>query len=348
MIPRRIRATLSGAVVAAAAIALLAPASAGAAQAVYPPDANAQSFFTNNGGWTHAKDESGLCLTMLTCPEVTNGYRATNGTLGATDGHIRTVISSLAGVGGEVRGIWVGPAFTYLGVNGRQPRSGVFTLARQSDLGALLSVAGNAADTTVDLVDTTAGGTSTRIVNNLGIVQTRRWARIAPVSVNPASLVIGHVYVIRIISRFAFGAQVNPGGYVGYDDIVLGFRTGRGTGTDPFGVAGLLGGGQNAFFDGKHLYFKMKCLGVQKAGKCRVRATALTKKGGKRVTFPISRKVKAKKGKIVRARVRPKFRDKLERSSKVVLRSKIIAGSRKHPAKKKVKFRKLKLIQRGA
>jgi hypothetical protein len=293
---------------------------------------------------------------MLTCPAVTNTYRDNGGTFGPADGRIRTAISSLTGVGGNVSGTWYSPGFTYGGVNGQQPVEVGFTISQKSNLGSLLSVAGNSATTTVELVNLTSGGVATRIIHNRAITPTQSWTRIPVVNVNVNDLIIGHNYLIRITSRFEFGAQVVPGGGVDYDDILLFARDtpsggdggGGGGGDNGDGVGGLIGGGNSAFFDGRNLFFKLKCLGVHKNGKCRVRATALTKKrGGKRVTFPIQRKVKAKKGKIVRARVRFQFRDELERRNNILIRSKITTGSRKNPDKEKVKFKKLRLIHRG-
>ncbi len=105
------------------------------------------------------------------------------------------------------------------------------------------------------------------------------------------------------------------------------------------------GGGNNAVFDGRNLFFKLKCFGEDKKGKCLTRATALKTKGGKRVTFPIQRVVKAKKGKIVRARVRFRFRSELAESKSVVLKS--VLRSNRADKTKVTKYKKLRLIDRG-
>ena len=79
------------------------------------------------------------------------------------------------------------------------------------------------------------------------------------------------------------------------------------------------GGGANnasAVFDGRNLFIKLQCFGVSKRGKCWDRATALKSKGGTRYTFPIQRVVKAKKGKVIRARVRFQYRKELERRTR--------------------------------
>jgi hypothetical protein len=172
------------------------------------------------------------------------------------------------------------------------------------------------------------------------------------VVLHPGQLVVGHTYRIRIITEVDYTADVLPSGSVDYDDVILiAFRGGGGAGGAGGdggaggGVGGISGGGVGVF-DGRNLFLKLKCLGVSKNGKCRVRATALTTKKGKRVTFPIQRKLK-KKGKIVRMRVRFQFRKKLERRNNVVLRSVLTTGSQKNPDEKKTKFRKIRIIDRS-
>jgi hypothetical protein len=105
-------------------------------------------------------------------------------------------------------------------------------------------------------------------------------------------------------------------------------------------------GGGSAVFDGRNLFFKLKCHGVKENGKCFNRATALkSKKGGVRYTFPIQRVVKANKGKVVRARVRFQFRSELERRRKITLRN--VLRTERHSKEKVTKYDKLRLINRG-
>ena len=154
-------------------------------------------------------------------------------------------------------------------------------------------------------------------------------------ALNPSQLTIGHQYRLRITTRFIYGAQVLPGGSVGYDDVVL--KAIRDTSELPGGGGGGGGGGgsgngngnngnnnpnnTSAVFDGRNLFIKLQCFGVSKHGKCWNRATALKSKHGKRYTFPVQRVVKTKKGKVIRARVRFQYRNQLEHQRTITLRS---------------------------
>jgi hypothetical protein len=67
---------------------------------------------------------------------------------------------------------------------------------------------------------------------------------------------------------------------------------------------------------------------------------AYVSKKGARTTFPIQRKVSAKKGKKVTLRVRPRFVKELSKSKKVLVRSQVRAGG-----KHKTKFKRYKLTE---
>ncbi|MGH2952814.1 MAG: hypothetical protein ACRDK9_02180 [Solirubrobacterales bacterium] len=331
------------AAVAAAAL----PASAGAQASAYPPNPESIFFSTSAGGWTGSTDSTGLCIAPLTCPTITNSFVASGGTFGDGDGFLRTEASGLAEAAGTSQGIWTSPAFTYNGAAGQPPTDIVLSLASKSDLAALLSVA-SGLNGSIELVDVTAGGVASRLVNEAPISHTSTWTRVPLVVINPGQLVIGRDYQIRIITELDYTADVLPSGSVDYDDVIMiALRDGAGDGNGggPGGGVGGIGGGVGVF-DGRNLFLKLKCLGVKKNGKCRVRATALTSKKGKRLTFPIQRKVK-KKGKVVRMRVRFQFRKRLERQRNVILRSKVTTGSLNDPDKKKIKFRKIRIIDRS-
>ena len=99
-------------------------------------------------------------------------------------------------------------------------------------------------------------------------------------------------------------------------------------------------------FDGRNLFINLKCFGEQgRNGKCQTRATAFKVKNGTRYTFPIQRIVSAKKGKIIRARVRFQFRKELERRKSIILRS-VLRENRQDDSKVTV-YKKLKLIDRS-
>jgi hypothetical protein len=55
--------------------------------------------------------------------------------------------------------------------------------------------------------------------------------------------------------------------------------------------------------------------------------------------------VSAKKGKVIRARVRPQYREELERRKSIVLRS--VLGKSRRDKSKTTKFKKLTLIDRS-
>lgn len=112
----------------------------------------------------------------------------------------------------------------------------------------------------------------------------------------------------------------------------------------PNGGGGGVRGG-DAVFDGRKLFIRLKCFGVQKKGKCVSRATAFKTKGGTRYTFPIQRVVNAKKGKVIRARVRWQFREELQRRKTIVLKSVLRTGVR--DKNRVIKYKKLRLIDRS-
>jgi hypothetical protein len=351
--------TVAAAAAAMAVVLIALPASAGAAEvttATYHPDQNARSFTTGNGGWAAAHGATGLCLPLLICPAMSSGFVGSGGTGGASDGYLRTALGTLTGVGSESRAVLTGPAFTYNGVNGKDPTGITADVAHLARVGDLLSVAGNSVQFSLELVDQTSG-TSQQLINGAELHPESQWTGAPQVALNPSQLTIGHQYRLRITTRFIYGAQVLPGGSVGYDDVVL--KAIRDT-SEPGGGGGGGGGGNgngngnngnnnpnntSAVFDGRNLFIKLQCFGVSKHGKCWNRATALKSKHGKRYTFPVQRVVKAKKGKVIRARVRFQYRNQLEHQRTITLRS-VLKTSRKDKSKR-TKYTKLQLIKRG-
>jgi hypothetical protein len=323
----------------AAGLALWAlPAAAGAAVSVYHPDAESRNFASSAGNWSNDTESDGLCLPVLLCPVVTNEHVATGGTQG--DGYIETSLISLLGVAGESRAIWSSPSFTYNGTNGKVPTKLTLRVVRDSDLAALLAAVGNEADYSVEIVDDVTG-VSTRVIDRASLRPTQGWTTSGRVRVDEEDLDIGRAYHIRIISRFIYGAEVIPGGAVGYDDVTLLAKRDEGGG----GTNGTPRPGQ-AILDGRNLFIKLKCYNVARKGKCFSRATALKSKGGRRYTFPIQRKVQKNKGKVVRARIRFQFRSELERRRSIVLKS--VLRTERNGKKQAIKYERLKLIKRGS
>lgn len=337
---------------AAVAASAIVPASALGAEGVsdYHPDENARSFTTSAAGWEESSETFGFCLGSLTCPAVTNTFEARGGSRGGGDGHIRTAFASTTGVGGTSQGIWRSPAFTYDGAEGRRATEVEFRLSKRADTATTLAAAGNSVTYTVELVDLSDNGNAVGVLENAPLAPTEGWVRTRGTGVDERDLEPGRRYRIRLTTTYAYGAQVVPGGSVDYDDIrlrALRDENGDGDGTD--GSGGGAGGGNggagagngDAVLKGRNLFLKLSCLGVVRSGKCKVRATALMSKRGARVTFPIERKVRAKKGKVVRMRVRPRFVKQLHKQDRVLVRSQI-----KGAGKRKVRYTRLRLIER--
>jgi hypothetical protein len=349
---RGLRLALAAAAATTALIAVPGVANAASGTSNYAPDANARTFATGAGGWAQDKGSTGLCLPPLTCPAVENGFVNHGGTAGQSDGYLRTSILGLTGVASESRGTLRSPVFTYNGVNGEKPTDVALSLSHLANIGALLSVTGNSVQYSFELVDETTGK-SLRLVDEQSLRPDAGWTEAPLVSLRPGQLTIGHQYRLRIITRFIYGAEVIPGGSVGYDDVALvatrdESNGGGGNGGGGNGGGGHGGGGANngsAVFDGRNLFIKLDCRGVSKRGKCWDRATALKSKKGTRYTFPIQRVVNAKKGKVIRARVRFQFRSELERQRSITLRS--VLGTSRDDKSKVTKYKKLTLIKRG-
>jgi hypothetical protein len=338
-----VRGIRVGFVAGLAAVAVgVAAAPAGAVTSVYHPNAQSRDFGTGNGGSTSSQEVTGLCIPTLQCPVLFNAWLNSDGTRGAGDGHLLTALGSLLGVAGESKGIWTGAPFVYNGAGGKVPDKLTLRIHRDVTLGALLAVVGNSADYSVELVDETANNIATRPIDSVVLSSTQGWTTAGPVAIDPEALTIGHTYRWRIITRFVYGAEVLPGASVGYDDVSLTAKTDGGGDGRRGGCADTPL--SSACFDGRRLFINLKCYGVKKNGRCFTRATALKSKNGKRYTFPVQRKVK-KRGKLVRARIRFRFRSELEQRRSIVLRS--VLRTERNGKKQAIKHERLKLIKRG-
>jgi hypothetical protein len=326
-----------------AAIALaVVPATAGAQDAVsvYSPDPEARTFSTSTGGFTGGEASLGLCIPALTCPTVDNMHVAVGGTTG--DGFLRSEFGNIAGVAGQTFASWTGSPFVYTGAAGEKPTEVVASITRNSNLNALLDVVGNSAEYAVQLLDDSAGGQAITLIRG-DLEPTGGWTKSGLVEVDRNELTIGHTYRFRIVSHLTYGAQVIAGGRADYDDLSL---TASREAADDDDSRGGRPGGNNAVFDGRNLFIKLRCFGEQgKNGKCLTRATALKSKKGVRYTFPIQRVVKAKKGKVIRARVRFQYRKELEQRKSIILKS--VLRTDRQDKTKATDYKKLKLIDRS-
>src|SRR5438067_841061 len=167
---------------ASAAALWLLPATASADIITdYHPATEARTFATSPGGWTSSADSSGACITQVNCPAVDNSYQGKGGAGG--DGYLRTAISSISSAGGEVRGIWESPAFTYDGARGTVPDTLTFFMDRRADISALLTLVGTDAQYTVDLEDLTSG-TAINITGPSPLAGAAGWRAIPAVTLN--------------------------------------------------------------------------------------------------------------------------------------------------------------------
>jgi hypothetical protein len=335
-------------VVAAVAVAAGAlPASAAAETTPYHPAENARIFNDGAGGWTDKTESAGACAQSLTCPTVVNSWQASGGTRGGSDGHLRVEISNLAGVESVTRSTWRSPAFEYRGAGGEEPGELTIELARRADLSALLVNAESSASYSVEVVKASTGVGRT-VVDSAPLGAVEGWTRTRRIDVKPGSLELGVDYRIQITTTFNTTARVFQGSFVDYDDVRLRATDGGGAGgnggaggTGAGGGSGGSGSAGGAVLEGKRLFLRLKCLGVAKKGRCKVRAVAYASKKGARTTFPIERRVRAKKGKKVTLRVRPRFARELSKKKKVLVRSQIKAGG-----ERKTKFRRYRLTKR--
>jgi hypothetical protein len=178
---------------------------------VIAPGAGAKTLRTGYqpGAWTASKSHGGLCLESLTCPSVSTSEAGKAPTL------LHTQLGSLTGVGATTTVQWTSAAFKYTGAAGKRSTNVQFVGKRGSNTDALLSVAGNSATYSVDLVSSKTGNTVAEAVSNGQLSPTSRLNRIGPKPMVGA-VRRGHTYQLRITERFENGAEVIPGATVDF------------------------------------------------------------------------------------------------------------------------------------
>ena len=327
-------------VTGASAIGLFAPQLAGAASTAYPPNAEDRTFHTSPGGWHDFTSSGGLCIPNVNCPTVTNEYVASAGAGGSSDGYLRTRISSLLGVGATSRGIYQSPSFTYNGIAGGQPDALTLGIERRSTLSSFLDGTGNSAEYSVDLVDVSQGGTETSVIDNKPIGDQNSWI-VSNASIPSGDLTVGDDYRVRIISEFVSGAQVVPGGSVGYDNVVL---TAKSPGAPNPGSGGrkhirrqLRHGLGPAVQKGKHLTVKVKCPRSVRPRKCRMKVAALATHHGPRATNARKARIGAGQKRHLRLRVKHAYSKKLAHRKRVLVKEKVRIGHQKFTVVKAVR-----------
>ncbi len=228
--------------------ALLVAAPAASAATVtsdYAPDAVSRNFSAGVGGWTSSIFYAGACLPGVTCPAVNNSFVPGGGTGGASDGHIRTSLSSLLGIPAQSNGVWMSPAFVYGGAGGQLPDAVAFALSFRGGTTALGN--GDSARFFVDIIQQGGPGV-VQVVGGLSLADSEDWRTQGPIGINPASLDIGTAYRIRITTSYQTGGSAIPSATADYDDVLL--RAVRDVSDGGGGGGGDGGGGDGGGGDG--------------------------------------------------------------------------------------------------
>ncbi len=198
------RSRVIGLAVIAALVALVVPGIAGAK--------TARSVYLVKGGWASSATHSGLCLQALTCPSVSNSQHGY---------FLSTRVGSLTGVGATSSGSFTSRAFRYRGAAGRRAGNLVLSLGRFAKTASLLSVAGNSARYTVDIVGAKSGTAVVEPIHNAPLTGTASWTRVSKRIVPASSLQVGRSYRVSITSTFKNGADVIPGASADYRKVKL-------------------------------------------------------------------------------------------------------------------------------
>jgi hypothetical protein len=314
----------------------------------------ASSFATGLGGWTSSNVDPVTCVAGLTCPSLTNSHQASGGTGGASDGFIRTATSatSLLALPGTSTATWESDTFTYTGAENEVPAEVEFSLARRGEASDLINQA--TVRFQVDLVEQ-PGGDTIPLVPSSAPSGAADWTNQPGAAVDPSALEMGAQYRIRITSSVdvALAALLTSATF-DYDDVELVASrpsdvgptgpsgptdptgpsgptsptgpTGPTGPTSPTGPTGPTGNGTTppnnvtAMYDGKFLYLRLKCPKRFKP-RCQGKAVAVTRKSKKRklakpMTSTRSARQKAGKWKVVKLKVKKKFKKRINRYAK--------------------------------
>jgi hypothetical protein len=339
-LPRRAAAVT---VASLAGLALVLPASAGAATSKYPPESAARGFTGGLAGWTSSSGSEGTCLAPLLCATVENSYQAAGGADGG--GFVRSAYTGVVGamaVAGTTTGVWESPSFTYSGVDDDEPVAVSFSFDRRASVDQLLAVSGNSADYAVRLIDVSEEGEALTLIAPTTLAGANSWTSVSSAPVDPESLFPGDEYRLQITSRYTSGTGALVSGNADYDNVVLsasddvalkGKRKGKGAGGKN---AGALSGQRleellrqatpgTAMLKGKRLFVRVRC--PRKAGHaCRTTAQGLLRKS-RPATAKRTVRVRSGKSRLVALRVKPKARAKVARRKRLLVRQKVSVGT---------------------
>jgi hypothetical protein len=264
-------------------------------------------------GW-HAAVEygPGLCNPNVNCPTVTNTRSARGGVGGA--GYLRTKLSGLTGVAAQSRGIWRSSPFRYRGVHGKPARWLSLTVARRSQVAALLSAAGNSANYTVEIVRQD-NGVARAPIDHRKVKQTPNWTRVT-VGLRPRALQVGRSYSIRITTEFNTGAAVFPNATADYSGIaVRALRQSR---------------GHRPVAHNKRLRIRVPCPRKYRSGRCKIKTVAVRHRHGPAITRAGHARVRAGHRKVVTMRVRPRYLHWVKTHHRVLVRERLRTHKRVH------------------
>ncbi|MGK2931910.1 MAG: hypothetical protein ACSLFD_03950 [Solirubrobacterales bacterium] len=306
------------------------------------------TFATTNGGWAPASSTSGLCRILLPgaiCPGVTGTHQAEGGTGGPADGYLQERVSGLLVLpnvlGGSSVGTWTSPAFTYEGAAGEPAQSLAFSLATKAGVTDLLRMTG--ATYEVELVKT-SDSSAIQLIDEAPVADSATWTSQSGLDLDPAALEMGATYQFVITTTVTVQlAGLISSGSVDYDDVALvasradvgptgptGPTTGP-TGPTTTGPTGPTDGPTGptgpgvpidpgnfgtAIYDGKYLYQRLKCPKRFKP-RCLGKASGVTRKTlrkpkkAKPITAVKSVRQKAGKWKIVKLKVKARYRKRI-------------------------------------
>jgi len=322
----------------AAALLLLAPSFAKAADSWYPPVSDARNFNSSAGGWSTQSEQIGpLCdsLGELACPTASPSWEASGGNDG---GYLGTQFGALAGVIGEARSVWTSPAFTYKGVGGKQAESLQLRLDRRPAAGDLLSLLNSSLHTTVELVPQ-GGGEPLTVLEEPIAAASSDWERLVASEI-PA-LELNRSYRLRITTAYNTDlAALLAQGSVDYDNVALRARReggGGGPGDGPGGkgdpnkgpvdtktelrkaiAAGIAGRGTHRAAK-QRFQIKARCPRLAGSKKrCTMRVVVRTKKrGGKALTKATTKRVRSTRRHLFGLRVKPAQMGRLAKAKRV-------------------------------
>jgi hypothetical protein len=312
----------------------------------YAPEQQARDFNGGAGGWTFSTEYGGLCVPAVTCYLVGGEHVPANGAEGASDGYLRTDLTTIADAVTETNAIFRSPSFTYQGAGGEEPKKLTFTLDRRTDLGAVLPVITD--DATFEVKALQAGGPAVTLIDATSMAGAEdAWTSVPQAQLDTDDLKVGKTYQIEITSTFQAGVQVIGTGTIDYDNVVI-RAVGGGGGGGGAGNAGPGGGLTTAIKNnigsathkGNRIRVPVGCPRFVAPKKCALRVAARLKRKGGNATSTAGLQVRAGKKRTAVLTVTKAYRDQIEGRKRIFVRVRAQAGGgKKRTVIKRVKLR---------